>query len=117
MIKSNFVNFELYDKDDFIFRANNFPQSYHRVMNNIIECNHPKMSYFVFCIGKYIQQKYEDYCLIMTQKKTILYNKWNLCSDIETFVKKYISKFDTKLEPSLIIQSEIDTIKNIKAIA
>ena len=39
-----------------------------------------------------------------------------MCSDIETFVKKYISKFDTKLEPSLIIQSEIDTIKNIKEI-
>ena len=32
------------------------------------------------------------------------------------FIKKYISKFDIKIEPSLIIQSQIDTIKNIKAI-
>ena len=69
MVKGNFVNFELYDKDDFIFRTNNFAEFYHRIMNNIIECYHPKMSYFVFCIGKCIQQNYEDYCLTMIQKK------------------------------------------------
>ena len=85
-------------------------------MNNIIECYHPKMSYFVLCIGKYIFQKYEEYCLIITQKKKIHYNKWSLCEDIEIFIRKYVSKFKTCLDPTLIIQSEFDDIKDIKSL-
>ena len=85
-------------------------------MNSIIECYHPKMSYFVLCLGKYIKNKYEDYCLTITQKKRIIYNKWSLCQDIETFIKKFVTKFDSKLEPSIIIQTEINDIKDIKYI-
>ncbi len=39
-----------------------------------------------------------------------------MCQDIETFVKKYVSKFDSKLEPAVIIQTEINDIKDIKYI-
>ena len=39
-----------------------------------------------------------------------------MCQDIETFIKKYVSKFDSKLEPSIIIQAEINDIKDIKYI-
>jgi len=68
-VNSNFAKFELYDNDSYIFRTNNFVESYHKVLNSIIECYHPKMSYFVLCLGKYIKNKYEDYCLTITQKK------------------------------------------------
>ena len=74
------------------------------------------MSYFVLCLGKYIKNKYDDYCLTITHKKSIIYNKWFLCQDIETFIKKYVSKFDSKLEPSIIIQAEVNDIKDIKYI-
>jgi hypothetical protein len=70
----------------------------------------------LYYIGKYIFQKYDDYCLIITQKKKIHSNKWRLCEDIEMFIRKYVSKFKTGLDPTLIIQSELDDIKDIKSL-
>ena len=39
-----------------------------------------------------------------------------MCQDIETFIKKYVAKFNSKLEPSIIIQAEVNDIKDIKYI-
>ena len=39
-----------------------------------------------------------------------------MCQDIETFIKKHVAKFNSKLEPSIIIQAEVNDIKDIKYI-
>ena len=54
--------------------------------------------------------------MLLPKNKKIHYNKWSLCEDIEIFIRKYVSKFKTCLDPTLIFQSEFDDIKDIKSL-
>ena len=46
--------------------------------------------------------------MLLPKSKKIYYNKWSLCEDIEIFIRKYVIKFKTCLDPTIIIQSEFD---------
>ena len=91
------------NQGEYLFRTNNYIESFHKNLNDSLNSFHPKISYLV--------EKLKNFT-----NKEEKYIKYSVIDDILLFISKFKKKYKIDLEPNIIIQEESDISKDIESI-
>jgi hypothetical protein len=100
--KSNFLNFDVISKGDYINRTNNFAESFHNKLNSIIEIPHPRISILVEKLIQISKDYYYKYVnkLFNNEDKNI--SNANIYNDIWNFLDIFLKKYQYNINFTLL---------------
>ena len=104
------------NQGEYLFRTNNYIESFHKNLNDSLNSFHPKISYLVEKLKNFTINGYQIYIESIVNNKEEKYIKYSVIDDILLFISKFKKKYKIDLEPNIIIQEESDISKDIESI-
>ena len=81
------MSFETLTNDEIKFRTDNPAENFHKNLNNFIDINKPKFSYFLEHFKKLIIIKYNQYINLLNENNNHQRDKFSIANDIIDFLK------------------------------
>jgi hypothetical protein len=104
-------------EEEYLNRTNNYLESFHGHLNQILQCYHPKISYLINKYKIYLINLYEKIKSNLVNNNSSENNeKFSIIGDILKFVKNYNNKYKTNININLILQSSEDEKETINKI-
>lgn len=89
-------------------RTNNICESFHRTLNNLINHNHPKISYLVDKLGYFAVEAFKNYTASLLQNNEPINSSYNIADDILKFIEDFHQKYNMKIG----INNLLDNLEN-----
>lgn len=116
-LNNTYLNYVELTNEEYLNRTNNYIESFHLVLNKILNVYHPKISYLIFKYKEYlikIYNKIKDSFVnhIPNEKK-----KFSIINDIYRFIEQYNSKYSTNINIHTIIQGNKEDTEIINKVS
>ena len=82
------MSFENLSDEDIKFRTDNPAENFHKILNNFIDANKPKFSYFIEHFKKLISIQYNNYINLLNEESNKKREKFPFADDIVNFLCK-----------------------------
>ena len=112
-LNNKYINYYDLSKEEYLNRTNNYIESFHHILNEQLDCFHPKISYLISKYKLYLKKIYEKIKNSLVIKHNIKEEKFSIINDIYQFIKNFNSKYNTKLDFNIILQSDEEDLKII----
>ena len=80
------MSFENVSDEDIKFRTDNPAENFHKILNNFIDANKPKISYFIEHFKKLISIQYNNYITLLNDGSNKKREKFFIADDIDKFL-------------------------------
>ena len=114
--KSNFLNFENLTQDEILERTDNTCEIFHKIVNDAIGINHPKISFLIDNLKTFTKMKFDELIESMVTKKFKKNEGFNIYKDIFNFISTIKDKYKAKISYDLLNNFEEDERSKIKDI-
>ena len=88
-LNHRFVNFDCMNQGEYLFRTNNYIESFHKNLNDSLNSFHPKISYLVEKLKNFTINGYQIYIESIVNNKEEKYIKYSVIVDILLFISKF----------------------------